>query len=79
MTSIDLPREAFARLTAEAARRGVSIDVVIADLASQLPVDDIVTTAAPRQLSFAATLSAEPELAERTEDILDELARRNAG
>lgn len=31
-----------------------------------------------RRLSFAGTLSAEPDLAERSEEILDEIARRNA-
>lgn len=73
--SIDLPEHALARLRAEAARRGVSIDEVIADLADQLPAGD----ASRRRLSFAGTLSAEPELAERAEEILDELSRRAAG
>ncbi len=35
--SIDLPDEALARLRAEATRRGVSVDTVIAELADQLP------------------------------------------
>lgn len=35
--SIDLPETALARLRAEAARRGVSVDAVIAELADQLP------------------------------------------
>lgn len=35
--SIDLPEEALARLRAEATRRGVSVDDVIAELADQLP------------------------------------------
>jgi hypothetical protein len=33
----------------------------------------------PRRLSFAGTLSAEPDLAERSEEILDEIVTRNAG
>jgi ABC-type branched-subunit amino acid transport system ATPase component len=73
--SIDLPDDALARLRAEAIRRGVSIDTVIAELADQLPAD----TGPRRRLSFAGTLAAEPELAERSEDILDEIARRAAG
>ena len=35
--TVDLPAEALARLEAEAARRGVGIDVVIAELADTLP------------------------------------------
>jgi hypothetical protein len=35
--TVDLPGEVLARLRAEAARRGVSIDEVVADLAGQLP------------------------------------------
>lgn len=34
---------------------------------------------APRRLSFAGTLSADPDLAERAEEILDEIVRRHAG
>lgn len=34
---------------------------------------------ARRRLSFAGTLSAEPELAQRAEEILDEIVTRNAG
>jgi hypothetical protein len=39
--TVDLPAEALARLEAEAARRGVGIDVVIAELAETLPPGDI--------------------------------------
>ena len=35
--TVELPAEAFARLEAEAARRGVGIDVVIAELVDTLP------------------------------------------
>lgn len=35
--TIDLPAEALARLEAEASRRGVGIDIVIAELAETLP------------------------------------------
>lgn len=37
--NVDLPAEALRRLEAEAARRGVSIDVVIAELADTLPAE----------------------------------------
>lgn len=33
---------------------------------------------APRRLSFAGTLSAEPDLAQRAEEILDEIVTRHA-
>lgn len=38
--TVDLPPEALSRLEAEAARRGVSIDFIIAEFAALLPVDD---------------------------------------
>lgn len=48
--TVELPEDVLAKLTAEATRRGVSIDVVIAELAAQLPAD----TSAPvkRKLAF---------------------------
>jgi hypothetical protein len=73
--SIDLPDEALARLRAEATRRGVSIDEVVTDLAETLPDEG----APRRRLSFAGTLEAEEDFAERSEEILDEIIRRNAG
>jgi hypothetical protein len=47
--TIDLPEDALARLEAEAKRRGVSIDVVIAELSEALPAE---SSARPRTLSF---------------------------
>ena len=48
--TVELPDDALRKLTAEAERRGVSIDVIIAELAARLPAE----TAAPRKhrLSF---------------------------
>jgi hypothetical protein len=37
--TVELPPEALRRLEAEATRRGISIDDVIAELAANLPVD----------------------------------------
>lgn len=37
------------------------------------------TETLPRRLSFAGTLSAEPDFAERSEEILDQIIRRDAG
>ena len=39
LVTIELPEDVLARLRPEAVRRGVSIDVVIADFATQLPVE----------------------------------------
>jgi hypothetical protein len=47
--TIDLPESTLARLRAEAKRRRVSIDVVIAELADRLPVE---TPEEERKLSF---------------------------
>ncbi len=77
--SIDLPEQALARLRAEAARRGVSIDDVIAELADQLPAEASGVSVPRRRLSFAGRLEAEPDFAERSEEILDENTRRTAG
>lgn len=38
---VELPDELVARLQAEAVRRGVSVDAVIADLAARLPADQV--------------------------------------
>lgn len=47
--TVDLPEDALARLQAEAKRRGVSIDSVIAELTAALPAD---TSGAKPPLSF---------------------------
>jgi len=47
--TIDLPEDALARLRAEATRRGVSIDLVIAELTTALPEDHVPVK---RALSF---------------------------
>lgn len=47
--TVDLPEDALARLQAEATRRGVSIDVVIAELTRALPAE---TSPARRTYSF---------------------------
>jgi hypothetical protein len=48
IVTIDLPEDALARLEAEAKRRGVSIDVVIAELAEALPAGN----SRPQTFSF---------------------------
>lgn len=39
MSSVELSDEVLARLRAEATRRGVTVETVIAELAAQLPAD----------------------------------------
>jgi hypothetical protein len=45
----------------------------------QLQADSADGTQMPRRLSFAGTLTAETDLAARSEEILDEIVHRNAG
>jgi hypothetical protein len=47
--TIDLPEDVLARLQAEAKRRGVSIDLLIAELAEALPARN---ASAPQSFSF---------------------------
>ncbi|MGQ0824888.1 MAG: hypothetical protein ACT4OX_07670 [Actinomycetota bacterium] len=48
--TVELPDEALARLQAEASRRGVTIDVIIAELAAALPAE--APNAPKRKLAF---------------------------
>ena len=66
--TIDLPEDALARLEAEAKRRGVSIDVVIAELAEALPAE---SSARPRTFSFVGLgSSTSGRYARDTDEIL---------
>ncbi len=38
--TLDLPADAQARLQAEALRRGITVDKLVADLANSLPAED---------------------------------------
>ncbi len=51
--TLDLPDDVLARLRAEADRRGLSLDEVVAELASALPTNAEVAPAA-RELGFVA-------------------------
>jgi hypothetical protein len=48
--TVELPDEALARLQAEATRRGVTIDVVIAEFAARLPAE--MPAGTKRKLAF---------------------------
>lgn len=50
--TVDLPPEVLRRLEAEAARRGVTVDEVIAELAALLPAGYAETPKRSRRLSF---------------------------
>ena len=64
--TIDLPEDALARLQAEAKRRGVSIDAVVAEVAQALPTN----ASAPRALSFVGLGSSSSGRYERDADDL---------
>lgn len=49
--TLDLSDEVLARLRAEATRRGVTLDEVVAELAAALPADDTVDA---KKLGFVA-------------------------
>jgi hypothetical protein len=66
--TVDLSDEALVRLRAEAARRGTSIDEVIAELVAQLPPE---ATAAPgRKLAFVAAGASRSGVTDRIDDLL---------
>ena len=68
--TVDLPEDVLARLQAEAVRRGVSIDSVIAELAAALPAEP---PAAKRTLSFIGLgSSSSGRFARDTDEILAE-------
>jgi len=66
--SIDLPDEALARLRAEAARRGVSVDAVIAELTDRLPAQPV--EGARRRLAFVGAGASEHGITGRIDDLL---------
>lgn len=66
--TVEIPAEALARLEAEAARRGVSIDDVIAELADTLPDGGAVTPR--RALAFAGIGASGQGISDRVEDLL---------
>ena len=66
--TIDLPEDALARLQAEARRRGVSIDLLIAELAEALPAKN---ASAPQTFSFVGLgSSTSGRHARDTDDLL---------
>ena len=67
--TVDLPAEALRRLEAEATRRGVSIDEVIAELAAALPVE----RSGPRRTpAFVGVGASKHGITEHMDEILAE-------
>lgn len=66
--TVDLPAEALARLEAEAARRGVGIDVVIAELVDTLPAAE--QPKGRRRLAFVGVGASDKGISDRVDEIL---------
>lgn len=67
--TVELPAPLLARLRAEAARRGLSIDEVIADLAGQLPAENGAVSR-DRRLAFVAAGASEHGITPRIDELL---------
>lgn len=66
---VELPEEAIRRLQAEASRRGVSVEQLIAELASELPAEE---SGARRRPAFVGVGASESGTTDRIEEILAE-------
>ncbi|MBP6728367.1 MAG: hypothetical protein V9E99_15025 [Microthrixaceae bacterium] len=65
--TLDLPAEAQARLQAEAARRGITLDQLIAELADQLPADGETPR---RKLAFVGMGSSKAGITHQLDELL---------
>ena len=77
--TVELPADLLARVGAEAARRGVTLDAIIAELAAQLPANASVDGA--NRLSFAgigASGTTEPVGRRHREIIAEHFADKTA-
>lgn len=69
--TLDLPDEVIARLRAEAARRGLTVDEVVAELAAMIPVDE--SSGEERSLGFVALgVSTDGRSAAEADELLAE-------
>ena len=64
--TLDLPADAQARLQAEALRRGITVDKLVADLANSLPAED------PLEAFIGSGSSGRGDLARRHREIRSE-------
>lgn len=74
--TVDLPPDVLRRLEAEAARRGVTVDEVIAELAATLPGEQPAPPKRSRRLSFVGIGSSGDTRPFDIHRERDELARR---
>jgi len=77
--TFDLPPEAQARLVAEAERRGITVDELVAELAGQLPAPQPADSADTWSGFFGCGRSGDPEWATRDiRELRSELAERSS-
>lgn len=67
--TIDLPADAQARLEAEATRRGITLDHLIAELADNLPADTPTPTP-NRKLAFVGAGASKAGITHQIDDLL---------
>jgi hypothetical protein len=68
--TIELPADAHARLDAEAARRGITLDELIAQLAEHLPVQPTETP--QRKLAFLAAGASKAGISDQIDELLQD-------
>ena len=76
--TIELPDDALARLRAEATRRGVSIDVIVAELADRLPAQPTPNTRSLSFIGIGASGTKEPIGRRHREIVRDAHAQKTA-
>ena len=68
--TLELSEDVQARLTAEATRRGITVDDVVAELAATLPVG--ASVAPRRKLAFVGAGASKAGMTQQIEDLLAE-------
>ena len=63
--TLDLPADAQAKLEGEAARRGITLDALVAELAAGLPVEG-----PPRKLAFIGAGASKAGITDRIDELL---------
>ncbi len=68
--TIELSDEVLSRLQAEATRRGISVDVVVAELANALPAGHASERTGRRRPAFVAVGSSKGGISNRVDELL---------
>ena len=77
--TLELPPEARARLEAEARRRGITVDELVAEMSRQLPAPNAITETGAWSGFFGCGDSGDPEWATRDiHELRHELAQRSS-